>query len=106
MARHVVSPALVGRVRNLSLLTMLEQLHQGGVLTCTYDKSFRPLQDAQTRRVFVSPAMTGFTFELLLTSVKWFDTRAQKGGGGAIDLYAHLFGTSFVVSVQTLSEFV
>ncbi|MBZ3343388.1 hypothetical protein IPR00_22095, partial [Xanthomonas perforans] len=38
--------------------------------------------------------------ELLATGPKWYDTRAEKGGGGAIDLAMHLLRLDFVSAVK------
>jgi hypothetical protein len=43
-------------------------------------------------------------FEILTTGVKWLDTRANKGGGGAIDLAMHVLHLSFVDAVKLLIE--
>ena len=43
-------------------------------------------------------------FEILTTGPKWYDTRARKGGGGAIDLAMHVLGLSFVDAVRRLTE--
>jgi hypothetical protein len=44
----------------------------------------------------------GADFELLVTGLKWFDARAGKGGGGAVDLCMHLLGLDFVAAVKLL----
>jgi hypothetical protein len=41
-------------------------------------------------------------FELLLTGPKFWDTRMEVGGGGAIDLACHLAGCSFKAAVRLL----
>nr|WP_254176670.1 hypothetical protein [Pseudomonas aeruginosa] len=41
---------------------------------------------------------------LLVTGAKFFDTRADKGGGGAIDLAMHLLRLDFVAAVKRLSS--
>ena len=43
-------------------------------------------------------------FEILTTGLKWYDTRARRGGGGAIDLAMHVLGLSFVDTVKHLAE--
>ena len=35
---------------------------------------------------------------------KWYDTRARKGGGGAIDLAMHVLGLTFVDAVKSLNK--
>jgi hypothetical protein len=43
-------------------------------------------------------------FEILTTGPKWYDTRARRGGGGAIDLAIHVLGLSFVDAVKHLTS--
>jgi hypothetical protein len=69
---------------------------------CKADPTFQPVKRATTRRWHVRT--TGGEFELLTTGAKWWDTRAGKGGGGAIDLAMHVLGVSFVDAVQLLIE--
>ena len=47
-------------------------------------------------------AIGGGMVELLVTGPKWYDTRAEKGGGGAIDLAMHLLRLDFVSAVKRL----
>ena len=44
----------------------------------------------------------GSDWELLLSGPKWFDTRASKGGGGAVDLVMHLWGVPFKKAAEML----
>ncbi|MEJ8859511.1 hypothetical protein WKW79_33450 [Variovorax robiniae] len=64
------------------------------------DTTYLPLKDDHSRRWHVCTARG--EFEILATGVKWYDTRAQLGGGGAIDLAMHLLGLSFVDAVKHL----
>ena len=64
------------------------------------DLTFIPVKDPHTRRWNASTARG--EFEILATGVKWYDTRAQRGGGGAIDLAMHLLELSFVDAVNYL----
>jgi len=57
------------------------------------DPTFIPIKDQTTERWYATVA--GREFELLLTGAKFFDTRAEKGGGGAVDFAIHLFRTDF-----------
>ena len=50
----------------------------------------------------VNVALGGGGVELLATGPKWYDTRAEKGGGGAIDLAMHLLRLDFVAAVKRL----
>lgn len=66
------------------------------------DLSFAPVKSAATQRWHVS--MGGRDFELLLTGAKFWDTRAEVGGGGAVDLSMHLAGLEFKDAVRLLLE--
>lgn len=66
------------------------------------DVSFVPVKDGGTERWHAT--VRGKEFELLLTGAKFFDTRAEKGGGGAVDLACHLFGTDFRGAVAFLRQ--
>lgn len=57
------------------------------------DPTYVPVASATSSRWHVSCA--GHDFELLLTGPKFWDTRCQVGGGGAIDLVMHLHSCSF-----------
>lgn len=57
------------------------------------DVTYTPVQSSQSSRWHASRG--GHDFELLLTGPKFWDTRSQVGGGGAVDLVMHLAGTSF-----------
>ena len=66
------------------------------------DPTYLPVKDPRSRRWHVRTPSG--EFELLTTAEKWWDTRAEKGGGGAIDLAIHLLGLSFVEAVKLLIE--
>ena len=55
------------------------------------DPSFTPIRDSHTHRWHLTAG--GRDFELLSTGPKFYDTRAKRGGGGAIDLVMHLHPT-------------
>ncbi len=65
------------------------------------DPTYRPLRQPASRRWHIR-TVSG-EFEILTTGVKWYDTRARKGGGGAIDLAMHVLGVSFVDAVKQLT---
>lgn len=67
-----------------------------------HDPTFSPLTSHNTSRWHVSAG--GRDFELLCTGTKFFDTRASKGGGGAIDLAMHLHSLDFKSAVQRLRQ--
>jgi hypothetical protein len=76
---------------------------EGLAALCDYvkpDATFSPLTSHHTSRWHVSAG--GRDFELLCTGPKFFDTRAQKGGSGAIDLAIHLHSLDFKSAVQRL----
>lgn len=67
------------------------------------DLTYVPLKDTGSRRWHVCTACG--EFEILTTGLyKWYDTRAKRGGGGAIDLAMHLRQLSFVDAVKLLAE--
>lgn len=66
------------------------------------DATYAPIKDASSRRWHASTPCG--EFEILTTGVKWWDTRAHKGRGGAIDLAMHLLQLSFVDAVRLLAE--
>jgi hypothetical protein len=69
---------------------------------CKSDPTFLPVKQAASRRWHA--LTTHGEFEILTTGAKWYDTRAKKGGGGAIDLAMHVRQLSFVDAVKLLIE--
>jgi hypothetical protein len=70
---------------------------------CKADPLYVPVKDPRSRRWHVRTPCG--EFEILTTGpAKWYDTRAKKGGGGAIDLTMHLLQVSFVDAVKLLAE--
>jgi hypothetical protein len=88
--------ALLDALRSMTLKQTLDRLGLGWKI----DPDFVPVKNPATVRLHVSVG-SGVT-ELLSTGQRWFDTRAQRGGGGAIDLAMHLLGLSFVDAVKRL----
>jgi hypothetical protein len=66
------------------------------------DSTYIPVKDTTSRRWHVHT--TRGDFEILTTGPKWLDTRAAKGGGGAIDLAMHVMGLPFVDAVKLLTK--
>ncbi len=66
------------------------------------DPTFVPIKVERTTRWHVNVA--GRDFELLLTGPKFFDTRAEKGGGGAVDMAMHLFRLDFKAATELLRK--
>ena len=66
------------------------------------DRDFKPTKAKLTRRVYVSAA--GMDWEMLVDGPRFFDLRAARGGGGAIDLVMYLWGLPFKSAVAKLKE--
>lgn len=66
------------------------------------DRSFQPCADQRTTRWHAYVA--GQDVELLCTGPKFWDTRAKRGGGGAVDLAMHLFRLDFKHAVAMLTD--
>lgn len=66
------------------------------------DPTFVPIKAERTSRWHANAA--GRDFELLLTGPKFFDTRAEKGGGGAVDMAMHLFRLDFKTATELLRK--
>ena len=98
MAKRSFSPELLESLRSMVVTKALDALG----LHWKRDPDFQPVKDAATIRLHV--AVGGQVFELLVTGAKFFDTRADKGGGGAIDLAMHLLRLDFVAAVKRLSS--
>jgi hypothetical protein len=64
------------------------------------DKTFR--SRGPTTRWHAS--VSGSEFEVLCTGARFFDTRAHRGGGGAVDLTMHLLNVTFKQAVAILVE--
>ena len=69
---------------------------------CKADPTYVPVKDLRSRRWHARTPRG--EFELLTTGQKWWDTRAERGGGGAIDLAMHLLQLSFVEAVKLLID--
>lgn len=66
------------------------------------DLTFKPATATETERWHINAK--GREFELLLRGPKFYDTRAKKGGGGAIDLVMHLHGVTFADAICILNK--
>lgn len=89
---------LIAKARAKPLLDVLEDLGY----YVSRDSAFEPRKSKRTVSVFISS--DGDVRELILTGEKWYDKRAEVGGGGAIDLVMHLTGRSFVQAVKCLTH--
>ena len=86
----------LGRWRELDALLMLEKL--GSYVKA--DDTFEPLSTHGTQRYHIN--VEGRDFELLLRGPKFFDTRLQRGGGGAVDLVMHVRHVNFRSAIDLL----
>ena len=102
MARKSFDDETLRWVREMPLSQVLDRLRDAGKLFWRRDADFKPEKDARTVRLYVS-SPEGQAWELLVTGPKWYDTRAEKGGGGGIDLVMHLLSLDFVESVKLLA---
>jgi hypothetical protein len=66
------------------------------------DRTFDPRKSHDTTRWHAHIA--GHDVELLCTGPKFFDTRAHRGGGGAVDMVMHLYGVDFKAAVAQLQS--
>jgi hypothetical protein len=98
MSRRSFDPALLESLRSMSVT---EELNRLGLHWKT-DPNFRPRKNSSTKRLYVISG--AHVFELLATGPKWYDTRAERGGGGAIDLAMYILRLSFVDAVKRLSR--
>jgi hypothetical protein len=96
--RRSFSPAALARLRDLPSEAVLARL----ATQIKADPTFIPVKDAGSRRWHAFT--TRGDFEILTTGPKWYDTRARRGGGGAIDLTMHVLGLSFVEAVRHLTS--
>lgn len=95
--RRSFSPTTLARLRDLPSEAVLARL----AMEIKPDPTFTPVRDAGSRRWHAHT--TQGDFEILTTGPKWYDTRARKGGGGAIDLAMHVLSLSFVDAVRLLT---
>ena len=94
--RRSFSPAILTALRQLPLDGVIARL----AIYCKSDPTYVPLKDPRSRRWILST--TQGDFEILTTGSKWYDTRARRGGGGAIDLAIHLLQVPFPQAVKLL----
>ena len=95
---HLVSEEELLRYRQLDcakILPLLSDYLKG-------DRDFTALKKRHTDRWHLTAS--GHDFELRTTGAKWFDTRANRGGGGAIDLCMHLSSLTFKQAVARLRD--
>lgn len=98
--RKSFDDADLDRLRKISIPDVLTRLG----LYWKVDPGFQPAKYSNTQRLYVSVGSR--VVELLVTDMKWYDARADKGGGGGIDLAMHLLSLDFVHAVKALIKVV
>lgn len=96
MRREPVDNSELARWRAMPSLVVLKALADH----IKQDPDFEPLSSHETTRWHVS--VEGQDYEFLCTGPKFYDTRQQHGGGGAIDLVMHLYQLDFKRAVERL----
>lgn len=94
--RKSFSPDVLAALRAMPVIEVLDLMG----LYWKRDADFVPIKDKSTLRLYVS--IDGGVVELLATGLRWYDSRVEKGGGGAIDLVMHLYRLDFVSAVKLL----
>jgi hypothetical protein len=97
-ARKSFSPAVLTRLREMPAGDTLPLV----AIAVKADPTYQPIKTGRSRRWHVRSSRG--EFEILTTGPKWYDTRARRGGGGAIDLAMHILGVSFVDAVKYLTD--
>lgn len=95
-SRRSFDPVLLESLRSMPPAETLDRLGLGW----KRDPHFQPQKNAATSRLHVS--VGAGVVEIIATGARWYDPRAKKGGGGAIDLAMHLCGLDFVGAVKRL----
>jgi hypothetical protein len=76
--KRTIDDAVIEQLRNMPVSKTLDALN----LYWKHDVDFVPMKDKQTIRLYVS--VENRVYELLVTGVKWFDTRVERGGAPAL----------------------
>lgn len=95
-SRRYLQPDELAALRNIRLDDALENV---GVYF-KRDDSYRPRLNGSSQRWHVSTDHV--VLELIVTGPKWYDTTSGMGGGGAIDLIAHVKQVGFRQAVNLL----
>lgn len=96
MARRAVDNFDLARWRSLDAALVLSSLAD----YAKRDRDFAPRTSLASTRWHA--AVSGNEFELLCNGPKFFDCRANRGGGGAVDLAMHLFRIDFRQAAKLL----
>lgn len=98
MSRKYIPEADLKLLRSLDLAEVLNQM----CIDFKPDASYQPRQHANSMRWHVT--VDAYVHELIITDRRWFDTRAGKGGCGAVDLLMHILGIGFLEAVHRLQK--
>ena len=98
MGRRAVDNVTLTRWRTLDAVVVLRAIADH----LKQDAEFRPRQSHDTTRWHASVA--GHDYEILCAGPRFFDTRAARGGGGAVDLVMHLLDVNFERAVNVLQD--
>jgi hypothetical protein len=66
------------------------------------DPTYVPITNSGSTRWHVS--VSGLDYELLVTGPKFWDCRANRGGGGALDLVMFLTNANFKAAARKLKD--
>ena len=98
MKKRKVDEIELKRWRVLDAATVLLKLSEHA----KQDLTFVPIKNSSTIRLNIT--VENREFEILCTGSKFYDTRAEKGGGGAIDLVMHLCKVNFRKATEILGS--
>jgi hypothetical protein len=98
VVRKAVDNSTLARWRNLEALAVIKAVAD----YAKEDAYFTPKTSKHSTRWHVNTG--GTDYEILCTGPKFLDTRARRGGGGAIDLVMYVFQLSFTQAVALLRE--
>jgi len=96
--RTAFDPVKLAQLRSLPAEAVLRRIALG----MKPDSDYLPIKNSGSRRWHVYTDRGDF--EILTTGPKWYDTRARRGGGGAIDLAMHVLGLAFIDAVRHLTS--
>lgn len=88
----------LSRLRQLDALRVLELLAD----YTKVDRDFHPTTAKTTLRVFVAAADA--EWEILVDGPRFYDLRARRGGGGAIDLVMYMWRIPFTAAIKKLRQ--
>lgn len=98
MVRKAVDNLELSRWRSLAACELLPLLAE----YVKQDPTYRPTTSVHSTRWHATAR--GREFEILCTGPKFFDTRTNTGGAGAVDMAMHLLRLSFLQAIRLLRE--